>query len=176
LVENEIITNIIPVEDKYLETTKDKYLMILTRKGKIKKIDLSHIKNIFVSGKKVINIARFEDEISQVGFTSGNDEVIIFSKEGRYKYLEEKLIRTRGRGSYGSTGIKVRDNNYDQAAGMVIIKEDFDKDKLLILGVTGDNLGRKTPLSKLRLSRRCGGVGQQAYKTQQKFLKDKKKR
>ncbi|WNE41718.1 MAG: DNA gyrase subunit B [Mycoplasmataceae bacterium] len=176
LVENEIITNIVPVEDKYLETTKDKYLMILTRKGKIKKIDLSHIKNIFVSGKKVINIARFEDEISQVGFTSGNDEVIIFSKEGRYKYLEEKLIRTRGRGSYGSTGIKVRDNNYDQAAGMVIIREDVDKDKLLILGVTGDNLGRKTPLSKLRLSRRCGGVGQQAYKTQQKFLKDKKKR
>lgn len=176
LVENEIITNIICVEDNYLETTKDKYLVILTKKGKIKKIDLSHIKNVFISGKKVINISRFQDEISQVCFTTGNDEVLLFTKEGRYKYLDEKLIRIRGRGSYGNTGIKVRENGYDKAVGLVVVNSELDKDQLIILGVTGDNLGRKTPLNKLKLSRRGGGVGQQAYKTQQKFLKDRKDR
>lgn len=176
LVENEIITNIIAVEDKYLETTNDKYLVILTKKGKIKKISLSHIKNVFVSGKKVVNIARFEDEICQICFTSGEDQVIIFTKEGRYKYLDEKLIKTRGRNSYGSTGIKVRKNDYDEAIGLLVIKKEFDRNKLLILGVTGDNLGRKTRLEKIKLSKRCGGVGQQAYKTQHKLLKDKKNR
>jgi DNA gyrase/topoisomerase IV subunit B/DNA gyrase/topoisomerase IV subunit A/intein/homing endonuclease len=176
LVENEIITNIIAVEDKYLETTNDKYLVILTKKGKIKKISLDHIKNVFVSGKKVVNIARFEDEICQICFTSGEDQVIIFTKEGRYKYLDEKLIKIRGRTSYGNTGIKVRGNNYDETVGLLVIKKEFDRSKLLILGVTGDNLGRKTPLEKIKLSKKCGGVGQQVYKTQHKLLKDKKER
>jgi DNA gyrase subunit B len=176
LVENEIITNIIAVEDKYLETTNDKYLVILTKKGKIKKINLDHIKNVFVSGKKVINIARFEDEICQICFTSGEDQVIIFTKEGRYKYLDEKLIKIRGRNSYGNTGIKVRRNNYDETVGLLVIKKEFDRNKLLILGVTGDNLGRKTLLEKIKLSKKCGGVGQQVYKTQHKLLKDKKER
>lgn len=176
LIENEIITNIIAVEDKYLETTTDKYLVLLTKKGKIKKIELNHIKNVFVSGKKVINIAKFEDEICNVSFTSGNDQVLIFTKEGRYKYLDEKLIKVRGRGSYGNTGIKVRENGYDKAAGLLIVKNGVDKSRLLVLGVTGDNLGRKTPLEKLKVSKRGGGVGQQAYKTQHKSLKDRKDR
>ncbi len=176
LVENEIITNILAVEDRYFETTNNRYLLLLTRRGKVKRVELSKIGSIFVSGKKVVNITRFNDKITDAAFTSGSDKVLIFTKEGRYKYLDEKLVRVRGRGSYGHTGVRVKENNYDETVSLVVIKNGLEQAKQLLLGITADNLGRKTPLTRMKQAKRIGGIGQQAYKTQYKSLRDKKDR
>ena len=104
-----MIENIISVrEDFFLEEDKqEKYLVMLTKKGKIKRLPLEKIGRVLASGKKVINIVKYHDEIGQVAFTSGVDNIMVFTKRGKSKTFAEEKIRICGRAAYGDTAIKL---------------------------------------------------------------------
>jgi DNA gyrase/topoisomerase IV subunit A len=104
-----MIEKIISVrEDFFLEESKkEKYLVILTKEGKIKRLPVEKIGRVLASGKRVINIAKYQDQVSQVTFTSGADDLIVFTRGGRSKSFAEEKVRVCGRAAYGDTAIKL---------------------------------------------------------------------
>ncbi|CFW93437.1 DNA gyrase (subunit B) [endosymbiont DhMRE of Dentiscutata heterogama] len=113
LAEGETIEQVISVREDFLTTTekKEKWLVISTKKGKIKRLSLEKIGRVMKGGKKIINIAKHRDEISQVAFTSGNDDIMVFTKQGKSKSFAEKMAGDFGRAAYGVTAIKLEDGS-----------------------------------------------------------------
>src|SRR5436190_21554613 len=109
LDEGEVIEKVVSVREDFLieENKKEKYLVIGTKKGKIKRLPLEKIGKVMKGGKKIINIAKRRDEISQVAFTSGDDAIMVFTKQGKNKNFGEEKIRIMGRAAYGDTAIKL---------------------------------------------------------------------
>jgi len=109
LSENEFIEKILPVRGNILneKNKKEKYLIISTKKGKIKKISLEKINKISQIGRKIINIFKHQDNIVQVSFSSGSDYISIYTKKGKMKIFSENKIKTSGRASYGDNAIKL---------------------------------------------------------------------
>src|SRR5436190_8189550 len=93
LDQGEIIEQILSVREDFLteENKKEKYLVIGTKKGKIKRLLLEKIGKVMKGGKKIINTVKYKDEISQIVFTSGQDDIMAFTKQGKNKnFAEEK--------------------------------------------------------------------------------------
>src|ERR1044072_5018163 len=111
LDEGEVIEQIISVREDFLteENKKEKYLVIGTKKGKIKRLPLEKIGRVMKGGKKVINIVKHSDKISQVAFTSGQDDIMVFTRQGKNKNFAEEKMRITGRAAYGDTAIKLED-------------------------------------------------------------------
>ncbi|CAI2182981.1 2815_t:CDS:2, partial [Funneliformis geosporum] len=109
LDQTEIIKQIISVREDFLteENKKEKYLVIGTKKGKIKRLPLEKIGKVMRGGKKIINIVKHRDEISQIVFTSGQDDIMAFTKQGKTKTFAEEKMRVVGRAAYGDTAIRL---------------------------------------------------------------------
>lgn len=109
----EIIEQIISVREDFLtdESKKEKYLVIGTKKGKVKRLPLEKIGKVMKGGKKITNILKHHDKVSQVAFTSGEDEIMVFTKHGKNKNFAEEKIRIAGRAAYGDTAIKLEDSS-----------------------------------------------------------------
>jgi DNA gyrase/topoisomerase IV subunit A len=109
LTQGGIIEKIVSVREDFLteKSKKEKYLVIGTKKGKIKRLLLEKICKVMKGGKKIINISKYQDKISQVDFTSGNDNIIVFTKQGKSKSFGEEKVRIVGRAAYGDTAIKL---------------------------------------------------------------------
>ncbi|WNE40972.1 MAG: DNA gyrase subunit B [Mycoplasmataceae bacterium] len=105
----EVIKYIASVREDFLtdESKKEKYLIIGTEKGKIKRLSLEKIGRVMKGGKKVINIAKHGDRIIQIVFTSGDNEIMVFTKQGKNKNFSEEKVRVVGRAAYGDTAIKL---------------------------------------------------------------------
>lgn len=89
------------------ENRPEKHLVILTKKGKIKRLPLEKIGRVLASGKRVVNVIKKKDQISQISFLSGSDEIMVFTKKGRVKTFTEEKVRIFGRNAYGDTSIKL---------------------------------------------------------------------
>nr|CAG8443501.1 13422_t:CDS:2 [Entrophospora candida] len=113
LTPGEVVEQIISVREDFLteENKKEKYLVIGTKKGKVKRLPLEKIGKVMKGGKKVINISKHGDEIVQVSFTSGQDDIMVFTKQGKNKNFTEEKIRIFGRSAYGDTAIKLESGN-----------------------------------------------------------------
>lgn len=109
LDQGEIIEKIISVREDFLtdENKKEKYLVIGTKKGKVKRLPLEKIGKVMKGGKKIVNIVKHHDKISQVAFTSGDDNIMVFTKQGKNKNFAEEKMRIVGRAAYGDTAIKL---------------------------------------------------------------------
>ncbi|CAI2163604.1 2070_t:CDS:2 [Funneliformis geosporum] len=105
----EIVEQIVSVREDFLteENRKEKYLVIGTKKGKAKRLPLEKIGKVMRGGKKIINIFKNRDEISQIAFTAGNDNIMVFTKQGKTKTFAEEKMRVVGRAAYGDTAIKL---------------------------------------------------------------------
>src|SRR5688572_1056286 len=105
----ETIEQLISVREDFLteENKREKYLVIGTKKGKVKRLPLEKIGKVMRGGKKIINIVKHRDEISQVAFTSGADDIMVFTKQGKNKNFAEEKMRVVGRAAYGDTAIKL---------------------------------------------------------------------
>jgi len=112
LGEGEKIEQLISVREDFLtdEGKKEKFLVIGTKRGKIKRLPLEKIGRVSISGKKVINLVKHQDAINQVVFTSGQDALAVFTKRGKNKNLSEEKLRVFGRAAYGDTAIRLEDS------------------------------------------------------------------
>ncbi|UXN35588.1 DNA topoisomerase (ATP-hydrolyzing) subunit A [Avibacterium paragallinarum] len=106
LDENERITAILPIS-AYEE---DKFVVMATAGGIVKKITLTEFSRPRSSGIIALNL-RDEDELIGVDITNGNDEIMLFSSQGRVVRFAESAVRPMGRTATGVRGIKLALSN-----------------------------------------------------------------
>ena len=146
LSDEEEVAAVVPVR----EFADDKYLMFCTRKGVVKKTALSAYGNVRAVGLNAINI-REGDKLIDVQITSGEDQIVLATREGMAIRFKEADARPMGRATEGVRGIEVSGD--DIVVGMVVVRPDST---LLVASEHG--MGKRTEVDAYRLQRR-GGKG-----------------
>lgn len=145
LEEEERITTVIPIR----EFDEERYLVMVTRNGMIKKTPLAEYESRYTG---LIGLTlRDEDELIDVKYTDGNQSVIIVTHRGKAIHFKENEVRSMGRTAMGVKAITLEDGDYVVGMGV-----DSEGDDLLV--ITEKGYGKRTPLEEYRLQSR-GGKG-----------------
>ena len=146
--QDEKITAVVPVS----VFSHDLNLIMLTKKGNIKRIELDNFSNIRRNG--IIAIGLDEgDSLNWVKLAKSYDEIIIGTSCGMAIRFPIKDLRPLGRSAKGVISMKLRTG--DEIVGCDIVPQDYDADLLV---VTSDGFGKRTKLSEFRTQNR-GGIG-----------------
>jgi DNA gyrase subunit A len=164
---------------------ENKYVFFATRKGLVKKSELREFMHVRSNGINAIHIED-GDELVAVRITDGNQIVFLASHEGMAVRFDESHVRPMGRAAYGVWGIDLEEKDY--VVGMATTtKPDAPapaKEKVegepeaidvavkgkLILSVTENGYGKRTPADEYRLTNR-GGKGVINVKTTERVGK-----
>lgn len=146
--QDEHVTAVIPIT----EFSKNQYLLLLTKKGFIKKIELDNFSSIRRSGIIAIGLAD-DDLLGWVKLCEEKDEIIIGTSRGMAIRFPVAEMRPLGRSARGVTAIKLRPE--DSIVGSDVIPRNQQGDLLV---VTTDGYGKRTPISEFRPQNR-GGIG-----------------
>ena len=141
------------------EFGEDKFLIMGTKKGIVKKTPLKDYSSIRKNGLNAINL-REDDELIKVAVTSGDSEVMIFTSNGYAMRFNEKNVRPMGRTATGVKGITLREG--DIAVSMDIVVPD---EKVLMISENG--YGKRTDVAEYAPHHR-GGKGMKSYKVSEK--------
>ncbi|MCL1137246.1 DNA gyrase subunit A [Shewanella pneumatophori] len=156
LAEGERITAILPVR----EYAEDKYIIMATSHGTVKKTALTAYSNPRANGIIAVNL-KDGDQLIGVDITDGNDDIMLFSNEGKVVRFNEKArssetgevkidpetgeeviaLRAMGRTATGVRGIKLED-------GQTVVSLIVPKGEGAILTVTENGYGKRTELSE----------------------------
>lgn len=147
LAQGEKVTSFISVD----EFTDDMYLTMITKKGIVKKTLMSEYEYQRKGGKIAINLDE-GDELLYVAKTSGDNQLIIATRNGNAVRFDENDVRPMGRTARGVRGILLKDD--DCVVGVAIVD---DTKKLLT--ITENGYGKKTEFSDFRLMKHRGGSG-----------------
>jgi DNA gyrase subunit A len=145
------IASIINVRRFDEETEQQRQLVMATKKGLVKKTNLSAYSNPRTTGVIAIKLD-LDDDVIGVALTTGSDQIILGTRNGMTIRFEEQQVRSMGRVSRGVIGIRLRDKK-DSVVGMVI----FEKGASL-LTVCERGYGKRTKLEDYRPQSR-GGIG-----------------
>lgn len=132
----------------------ESYLAMLTRQGVIKRTPLSAYENIRRSGLIAINLNE-GDRLAWSGITSGENELIVATKQGMAIRFAESDLRVLGRTATGVRAIRLAKD--DEVVGAGIVREGAT-----VLTVTEEGKGRRTHIADYRLQYR-GGKGIRNY-------------
>ncbi len=142
------------------EFSDDRYLLFCTRGGKIKKTALSAYGNVRAVGLIGINI-REGDELIDVQVTSGENDVILATRNGLAIRFRESDARVMGRVAEGVRGVRLGEG--DQVVGMVVVA----RDEATLLVVSESGMGKRSEIDAYRLQKR-GGKGVINLRTNEK--------
>ena len=140
------------------EEKKDKFLVMITKKGRIKKTNLDEFENVRKSGIIAIKLEK-GDALRKVVKTTGEDDIILATKNGISIRFKEKDIRPMGRSAAGVKGLRLKGT--DEVIGMDVIEKKSTKQYLLIVMENG--YGKRTDISQYKVQGR-GGSGIKAAK------------
>jgi DNA gyrase subunit A len=129
------------------------YLMMATKKGVVKKIELSQFANPRKGGIKAIKVAETEDTLIDVRPLKEGQEVLLVTKKGQAIRFNSSEVRLMGRASYGVTGVKM--GNGDEVVSLGVLPVE-DKDKFSILTITKKGYGKRSEIEDYRLTGRAG--------------------
>lgn len=131
-----------------------RYLVMVTKKGQAKKTEFKE----YDSRNQTLVAIKLsgDDELVSVRPTNGENDFLIFTREGMGIRFAESDLRSMGRGTQGVRGIKLRDG--DQVVAAV---SDVDGDQVLLL--TSGGYGKRTFMEEFRRQTR-GGIGVKAFK------------
>ena len=195
------IVNLLTVEQnesvRALLTVRDfndaKYVVMVTRAGKIKKTELTAFSNVRATGIIAIDINE-GDDLYAVRLSQGDDEIFIGTHDGMAIRFNENGVRPMGRGAAGVKGISLREGDYVVEMDVLpasgepvpeplvegeepeIVDADVDSedaevvasdDRGEVLTITEKGFGKRTPVSAYRLQSR-GGIGVTNIKTTDK--------
>ena len=132
-----------------------KYIVMVTKNGKIKRTALSAYKHVRKNGLIAIGLDE-NDEIAGVRMTKGENQLIIATHNGMAIRVDENDIRQMSRSAHGVKAIKLRNSDYVVSMARV-------RDGASVLTVSEKGLGRRTSLDAYRIQRR-GGFGMLNYK------------
>ncbi len=144
---NECIAAVVPVR----EFDPDKFVVMATRKGIIKKTSLKDFSHPRPKGIIAATIKE-EDELVTASITDGSADIFLATRNGKSIRFHETDVRPMGRIAAGVRGIRL--SNDDSMVAMVVIT---DHDGTL-LTVTENGYGKRTPISEYRVQTR-GGKG-----------------
>ena len=146
LSSGERVTSMIRVTDM----EEEKYLVMVTRNGVIKRTNLSAFNTARKGGVIAIDLDE-GDALSWVRLTNGDDELLVATRKGMAIRFNENDVRAMGRTARGVKAITLKDE--DCVIGMSILREGG-----LVLTVSETGYGRLSPISDYRLQSR-GGKG-----------------
>jgi len=141
----ERITAAIPVPD----FNASGYCVMMTTKGKIKRVNLEEFASVRPSGLIAMSLAD-DDELGWARLTSGKDEIIIVTAMGQALRFSEKLVRSMGRAAAGVQGIRLAKD--DQVTSMTRVQPGGS-----LLIVTTGGYGKQTPLDEYSAKGRATG-------------------
>lgn len=131
-----------------------RYLVMVTKMGNIKRVNIADFKNVRKTGLIAIKL-KSDDELRWVKPSSGNDEVILVTALGQAIRFSEKDIRVMGRSAAGVRGIRLKKG--DEVVGMDIISKAVIHDSQLLV-VMEKGYGKRTHLKWYKKQSR-GGLG-----------------
>ena len=134
------------------EYTNSHYVMMVTKKGQVKKTSLEQYSRPRANGINAITI-KDEDELLEAKLTTGQSQILLAVKSGKAIRFEESKTRPMGRGASGVRGITLADAQ-DEVVGMVAVN-DMDTN---ILVVSEKGYGKRSDLGDYRITNR-GGKG-----------------
>ena len=129
------------------------YILMATKNGTVKKSKLSEYENIRRNGLVAIKLEK-EDELSWVKLTSGTDDVLMVSHNGKSIRFNEKEVRHTARDTMGVRGILLKENDY--IVSLDLINSEAKKSDFLTIMEKG--IGKKSPIPGFPKQRR-GGQG-----------------
>src|ERR1035437_2819862 len=139
----------------YGKGSEAKYVFLTTKKGTVKKSALSEFANIRRSGILAIKLEK-DDELVWSKLSSGNDDILLVTRNGKSIRFPEKSVRGMGRNTMGVRGILIKkDEKDDRVIQMDVIGKD---DKSEVLTIMEKGLGKRTPVDQFHIQGR-GGQG-----------------
>ncbi len=151
----EHVQAVVPIRD----FSENKYFIMVTKSGMIKKSPQMDYKNIRKNGLIGITI-KDDDELIEVKTTDDTRDIFMVSKNGMCIRFRDTDIRSTGRASMGVRGMNL--DHEDEVVGMQM---NTQGDKLLI--VTEKGMGKRTSIDEFTLQHR-GGKGLKCYKVTEK--------
>lgn len=142
LESDERITAILPTRD-YPE---DKFVVMATKKGTIKKTPLPEYSRPRNGGIIALNLVE-DDELIGVNITDGSGDIMLFSDAGKVVRFAEEQVRSMGRTATGVRGIRLEE---DQRVVSLIVPREYEDEEAeaAVLTVTENGYGKRTPLSE----------------------------
>jgi DNA gyrase subunit A len=147
----ESVTAVFPIRD----FEGDNYLVMVTRKGVIKKTKLDEFSNVRRNGLNAIGLDD-DDELLAVNLSDGSRDIILATHDGMAVHFNEKGVRPMGRNARGVRAITLAPG--DSVAAMDVV-EDTRREVLI---VTSHAYGKRTPIEDYRHTSR-GGKGVKAF-------------
>lgn len=153
LSKGERIGAVLPVR----EYAADRYLVMATADGTVKKVSLQAFSRPRASGIIAIGLVP-GNRLVKVEMTDGDRELMLFGSGGRAVRFHENEIRATGRTSRGVRGIRLRQG--ERLISMLIVQPDTD-----VLTVTEKGYGKRTPFDQYPVAGHRGGLGVIAIRT-----------
>ena len=150
LLQRERITAVIPVKN----FQEERYLIAVTKQGLIKKTALSEFDTKRSTGLIAINL-KDDDELISIKESTGENNVVIVTKQGKAICFSEKDVRPMGRIAGGVRAIKLEKD--DEVVSMSLVEKDQQ-----LLVVTENGFGKRTPAKEYKIQAR-GGKGILTY-------------
>lgn len=154
LATDEKVTAVLPVK----EFREDRYIVMATRRGIIKKTELSAFGNPRQGGIIALSLEE-GDKLIAVEVTDGQREILLGTRQGIVIRFKEEEVRPMGRTAYGVRGITLEEGN--EVIGMETITPDSTTQ---VLTITEGGYGKRTPVADYRIQGR-GGKGIISVKT-----------
>lgn len=154
LMQRERVTAVIPIRD----FSEHSYLIAVTKNGIIKKTELNQFDTIRKNGIIAIKIKE-NDELIAVRQSTGENEVIVVTRQGKSIRFTEDEVRSMGRAASGVKAITLEDD--DQVVAMQLIDSGHIRGHELLVA-TQFGFGKRTPVSQYKRQSR-GGKGLLTY-------------
>jgi len=147
----ELVTAVLPIR----AFVEDEYLVMVSRRGVIKKTSVREFANIRRSGLNAVGLDD-NDELLAVDISDGSDNIILGTKDGMAVHFSEKDVRPMGRNARGVRAITL-------APGDSVVAMDVEEpERREVLIVTSQAFGKRTPIDDYRHTSR-GGKGVKAF-------------
>lgn len=149
------MVNVLPLEDgekitAFLPITEYEhgFIVMATKDGLIRKSEVSEFESVRQNGKIAITLLD-DDELIEAEITTGKDDIIVASHNGKCIRFSEEDVRRTARGSQGVRSIKLDDGDF--LVDMSVVDE-----SRMVVTVSEGGFGKRTPLSEYRCQARAG--------------------
>ena len=147
------------IHTRNIEDEENRYLMMFTRNGTVKRLPVGTLKNLRNNGIRAITLEE-DDQLISVRETDGTRKVIIATHDGQAICFDETDVRPMGRTAVGVRGIRLREGDYVVGAARARAGK-------TVLSITENGYGKRTPVEEYRITSR-GGLGIRNYMVTEK--------
>ncbi|MGI5955116.1 DNA gyrase subunit A [Dysosmobacter sp.] len=147
------------IHTRDIENETDRYLVMVTRNGTVKRLPVGTLKNLRNNGIRALRMEE-GDQLITVRETDGARKILIATHDGMAVCFDENDVRPMGRDAVGVRGIRLREGDYVVGAARARAGRQ-------VLSITEKGYGKRTPVEEYRITNR-GGLGIKNYMVTEK--------